>query len=740
MTEEQGLEVKKSMCFFCKPRCIQTVYVKDGRLVKVDPSPIKGCPRWRVTGEWFYHPDRLKFPRKRVGEKGQNKWERVSWDQALDEIAAKLQETKEQYGAEGVAVTAGTSRTYEELNSRFLNLFGSPNQVGQAQICHGNSAVVATMVYGWWPYWMSTEKLENTQCILMLGRDPRPSHQTIWEGLLEAQKRGAKLIAVDPRRSSVAARADLWLQLRPGTDCALLMSMINVIIEEDLYDKEFVTQWCHGFEELRERAGEYPPEKAEEITWVPADQIRAAARMFATHRPSCAIEGMGVAHQPNALGALQARHIISAIVGNIDVAGGEELLGPAPFITEHEIELPEALPEEQRDKILGADRYRLYTWPGYDLIQRQNVERVWGKRCDMYGYTCMATGPALFRAIAYSQPYPVKALITLSSNPMVTMPNVKLVYKALKNLDLYVVVDYFMTPSAELADYVLPAACWLERDFLFNYHNTTPVMTAGEAALPSVVPGEYDRRTDFEFWRELGIRLGQEEYWPWETAEEYYDYRLKPMGLTFKELVQMGRWAPERKYKKYEEMGFGTPTGKIELYSTVLEQLGYDPLPRYKEPPESPISTPELSEEYPFILITGARFLPFFHSEFRQVETLRKMHPHPLCEIHPQTAKELGIEEGDWVWIESPRGRIMQKCKYFEGIDPRVVHAQHGWWYPEMPGEEPWLHGVWISNVNVLTDDDLDHCDEALGSWPLKTLQCRVYKAGRYEAAPPLPL
>jgi anaerobic selenocysteine-containing dehydrogenase len=263
-------------------------------------------------------------------------------------------------------------------------------------------------------------------------------------------------------------------------------------------------------------------------------------------------------------------------------------------------------------------------------------------------------------------------------------------------------------------------------------------MKAGEAALPAVMPGEYDRRTDFQFWRGLGIRLGQDEHWPWDTAEEYYDYRLEPLGITFRDLVEMGGWAPDGyKSRKYLETGFGTPTGKVELYSTVLEELGYDPLPRYIEPPESPISTPEIAEEYPLILITGGRFLPFFHSELRQIDTLRKRHPYPITQIHPDTAKNLGIEEGDWVWIESPRGRVMQKCKYFEGIDPRVVHAQHGWWYPELPGEEPWLHGAWISNINVLTYDDLDLCDAALGCWPLKTLQCKVYKVKTYGPSSP---
>ena len=732
------VQVKKSMCFWCKPRCVLDAYVEDGRLLKVSKSPTKGCPKWSKATEIFYNPSRLRYPLKRAGQKGENKWEQISWDQAFDEITAKLEDIRQKYGAEALAHSSGTSRSQEEFRTRFLNLFGTPNHFGQAQICHGNSAVVATTVLGWWPYWMQTEKLTQTKCIMLIGREPAPSHQTIWEGIVEAKKWGVKLIVADPRRSQAAQKADIWLQVRPGTDAALLLSMIQVIIEEDFYDKDFVTKWCHGFEELRKRANEYPPERGAEITGVPAEDIRRAARMLGQEKPSSVMEGMGVAHQPHCLGALLGRHIIPAILGNIDVPGGDELMGPAPIITEHEVELHEMLPVEQRSKMIGSDRFKLYTWEGYEMVQSA-AEKVWGKRCDHYAYTCMAHAPSVFKAMAYGDPYPVRALITLASNPMVTMPNTKLVYKALKNLELYVVADYFMTPSAELADYVLPSASWLERPHLWNYHNTTPLLRAGEAAVPRFMPGEYDRKNDYEFWRGLGIRLGQEKYWPWETVEDYYDYRLQPLGMTFSELVQRGRWFPEkREFRKYEKTGFGTPTGKVELYSTVLEKLGYDPLLNYIEPDESPVSTPEVAKEYPLTLITGARFLPYFHSEHRQVASFRKNYPHPRMQVHPDTAKQYGIEAGDWVWIESPRGRVIQTCEIFDGIDPGVVHAQHGWWYPELPGEEPWLHGVWLSNINVLTEDGLEHSDAALGSWPLKTMLCRIYKAE--TATMPIPL
>jgi anaerobic selenocysteine-containing dehydrogenase len=232
----------------------------------------------------------------------------------------------------------------------------------------------------------------------------------------------------------------------------------------------------------------------------------------------------------------------------------------------------------------------------------------------------------------------------------------------------------------------------------------------------------------------LGIRLGQEEYWPWKTLEEAYDYRLKPLGHNLEDFVteKGGYFGFPLEYRKYEKKGFATPTGKVELYSTILEKLGYDPLPCFKEPPESPVSSPELAKEYPLILITGARFQPMYHSEKRQIDSLRKQHPQPVVQMNPQKAAELGINDQDWIWIETPRGRVRQKCQYFDGIDPRVVCAQHGWWFPELPGEEPWLHGVWESNINVVTDDDPEHCNTISGGWPLRGLLCKVYKVKKY--------
>lgn len=739
------VEIKKAICEWCHHRCKVAVEIRNGRLVKVEADMehpwaqslsrvVRACPRARAAAEWFYHPERLCFPLRRVGERGEGKWERISWEQALDEIADKLREVKDKYGAEAVAATTGTYRTRHEYAARFFNLFGSPNHATvAAAICWLLSGQIGLAMLGW-PINRPIVSLDpNTKCFLLIGANPAQSRTSAWFTMLDAKKSGAKLIVIDPRCTIPAKAADIWLQPRPGTDVALLMGMIDVILHEELYDKEFVNKWCYGFDKLVECARGYPLDEVADITWVPAEKIKQAAVMYAVNKPAASWNRMGLEQIAGSTEAVQARFILSAITGNIDVKGGERLLGPYPYlVTESEIELGTKLPRSQWQKMLGVDKFRLFSPAAYEIIQ-ENVKRVWGIRLAKWAY-CFPHAPTLFRAMITGEPYPVKAVITYGNEPLVSQPNAKLVYRALKSLELYVVMDFWMTPSAELADYVLPACSWLERPFLGTMMDMANFVQSGEAALPAVKEGEYDRRTDFDLWRGLGIRLGQEEYWPWKTLEEAFDYRLKPLGFTLKDFLSKHRGFDQvpLEWNKYKKKGFATPTGKAELYSTILEKLGYNPLPVYREPFESPISTPELAQSYPLILTTGGRFLPMFHSEQRQVDSLRRMHPAPIVQIHPDKASELGIRDGDWVWIETQRGRVRMKCRYFDGIDPRVVHAEHGWWFPELPGEEPWLHGVWESNINVVTDDDPEYCNKISGGSVFRGLLCKVYKARSY--------
>lgn len=731
------VEIKETFCAWCKAECGLLAHVEDAKLLKLEPDPNwfrkvwpppKGCVRRKAAVEWFYHPMRFKFPLKRRGERGEGKWERIDWDQALDEIAEKLGKLKNTYGPETVATTRGTLRTHEEYRSRFMNLFGSPNQLGHSRICMGPRSVMGDIIAG---KFSNYSIRESTNCVVLLGAEPLVSRPWVAYRMREIKKKGAKLIVIDPRRTRSAEMADVWLPLRPGTDAALLLGMIYVIINEDLYDSQFVKDWCYGFDKLRERIKEYSPEKVAKITNLPIEKIQEAARLYAKNRPGTFIEGMGVEHLYNVCQALHARWILAGLVNNIDIEGGEEQASSSEIIGNREIEMAEAMAPEQWRKELGTDRFSIFS---YD-VQKMVIDaqtKAFGKAGGSWYLTCQGFTPAGIRAAITGKPYPIKAIITQAGNPMVTLANTKLIYKALKNLDLYVVMDYFPTPSSAIADYILPAASWLERPEIWTFIDYSPFVLIRRAAVPHIVLGEYDRRRDYDLWRGLGIRLGQGKYWPWETLEDSINYRLSPIGLTLETAPRV--YTKKREFEKYKRnnYGFGTPTGKIEFYSTILEKQGYDPLPKHVEPPETQVSNPEMAKKYPYTLITGGRIREFFHSEWRQIDSVRKRHPHPIVQIHPFNAKEMDLEDEDWVWIETLRGRVKMKVQIFDGIQPNVVHAEHGWYLPELPEEEPWLHGAWESNINVDMNDDPEVCNPEIGTWPLRTALCKVYKVKSY--------
>ena len=315
------------------------------------------------------------------------------------------------------------------------------------------------------------------------------------------------------------------------------------------------------------------------------------------------------------------------------------------------------------------------------------------------------------------EPYPVKMLFFISSNPVITRANAAEVRRALEKVEFMAVADFFLTPTAQLADIVLPSATWLEMDYTGDFWKRHGWILARRKA---VEVGEC--RSDHEMLNDLAHRVGQGRFW-WDDFEGGLDYILKPLGITWKEFKERyDRMRGPVEYYKYKKAGFSTPTRKFELWSTSLEKWDYDPLPRFREAPEGPESNAALYEEYPYILITGARQPGFFHSENRQIPWLRDLHPDPEIEIHPDTAAKEGIKDGDWVIIESPRGRVRQRARLTSGIDPRVVAGQHGWWFPEKNGT-----GWQESNINILTRNDYDNCDSAMGATHIRTLLCKIY-------------
>ena len=687
-------EVKKirTVCRSCHGGCGVIAHVKDGKVIKVEgdsESPISHgtlCSKGLAITQLAYHPDRILYPMK----KGDNGWERITWDEALDTVIGKFKEVIKEHGPESIVIGQGTGRDYESHLYRFANLLGTPNVLTAGHMCYVSRVAATLITCGNLPI---CDYKAEPKCIVMWACNPQWTNPDEYkgEGFWRAYKKGSKLIVIDPRKGFLAKKAYLWLQLRPGTDAALAFGFLHVIIDEGLYDEEFVKNYIHGWEEFKERVKEYPLERVEEITWVKKELIRKAARIYATVKPACINWGVPTEQTLNCTDCTRLLTGLMAVTGNLDVAGGNVFFVPPPVRTVSQFSRHKDLSPEQRKKRLGGEQYKL-------------ASRV-----------ALITPKVAWDAILTGKPYPLKAGLLCGTNPVITRANAREAYEALKKIDFLAVIDFFLTPTAELADIFLPAGTWLEQNHVADNWKRHGYVLARQKA---VEIGECWQ--DHKIFQELGKKMGQE--W-WDTVEDALDYLLEPTGLTWEQFKEKGYLKGEQAYYKYKEKGFSTPTGKVELYSTVLEKWGHDPLPKYTEIPESPVSRPDLLEDYPYILNAGLRTPTYFHSANRMIPWLREIRPDPIVEIHPETAKKHGIEEGDWVYLTSPRGRAKERAKLNDGIDPRVIVAEHGWWFPEItdPG-----HGWDISNINLLTDNSHEFMDPVMGATNLRVLLCNI--------------
>lgn len=734
----------------CHDGCGLLYYTKDGRLEKVEgdlDNPYnmgRLCMRCLNGVEAYNHETRLKWPLKRVGERGENKWERISWDEAYDTIVEKVRYIQKEWGPETIIGLEGTGRNIIwQVPYLTYAAFGSPNYVlgflagdacylpRAAQQAVMNSDFFVCDCAQHFEERYDHPEFVNPKVIVIWGNNPIITNGDGFFGhwIVDEMRMGAKLIVIDPRLTWLAARAEYWLQIRPGTDCALAMGMMNVIINENLYDHDFVENWCSGFEELTERVQEYPPEKVEEITWVPKELIIAAARRYATAKPAAIQWGLAVDQQVTGIATAQAINSLWAITGNTDVPGGNVIAKSGYNVDDGYSCGLMWVPKELQDKRFGNETFPL----------------------KKYGLASTAHGDSILRAIETGEPYTPRMLWLQTTNTFANMSSeAPRVYEAMKSVYFNVVVDLFMTPTAvACADIVLPAGMSAERDSFRAWF--TPLR-----AITKICDFE-ETKSDEQICLDLGKRLHPEAF-PWETVADWINWKMgndkdkypdafqiewsgktyrergKTEGLTYSELREKVYTYADWQYKKYEkgllrrdrQPGFNTADGKIQLYIDLFDAFDIDPLPAHVEPPESPYSRPELYEEYPLILTSGTRSWEFFHSEHRQQQTMRLFHPWPQVEIHPDTAEKLGIKDGEWVWIESFRGRCQQVAKLVRTIDPRVVNAEHGWWFPEREAAEPSLFGVFESNINNLTSQ----CQNGPAGYgaPNKGLLCRIYK------------
>jgi len=710
-------------------QCIMRVNVKGGKVVEVrgDPMDPEGKGELTLRGEhikeFLYSPDRLTYPMKRTGRRGEGKWKRISWDEALTAIADRFHGIKQKYGAEAIDFHHGHYHSGDILGTylpRLANLIGTPNITNPSHVCHLPRVFLQFNIdFGA----VFQPDLPHTKCLILWGGNPRATNKPQEIAIKEARARGIKLIVIDPRKITYAEEADIHAQLRPGTDGALALGMSHVIVKENLYDKEFVEKWTKGFDRFSQMVKDYPPEKVEEITWVPADIVREMARMYATAKPACISPRNSLDQHTNASCAIRAINILMAITGNLDIKGGNAFTIPVSMGFE-DLKLYDKLPPEQAKKKIGVDK-SLYS----------KMSQAWPS----------AHTPSLWDAILNDDPYPVKAMMVMAANPALICANSNVVQYALKKLDFLVVADLFMTPTAELADIVLPACTFFEQSRVVTYdihadHGWNSTSRLGLS--PKVVEPLGESWSDWKIICELGRKMGYGEYFPWKTREQAIDDELQPFGITCEELkkhpegliitVPPFLYTQKRDffggimrsiiklvafrdypdmYRKYEMRGFMTPSKKVEIYSELLEKHGHDPLPVYREPAESPVSQPELAKEYPFILIAGTKLEAYTHSMMRNIPGLRKYAPENLVEINPEAASKLEINDGEFVRISSPRGRIQCKASVTNSIDPRVVHL---------------YHGFKMSNCNVLTDNKA--FDPITGSVGMKSLLCKVEK------------
>lgn len=735
MGQEQP-KIFKTICQECYMGDGVLVHVKDGRVVKIqgDPeSPVTDgdhiCAKCRnVVEGTLYHPDRLKYPLKRAGARGEGKWERISWDQAVDEISEKILEVSDKYGP--LSFAASVDGWHYTLCCMLMRALGSPNLLKSMEHCEGPGRVMDLAVVGdICTQFGHGPDTQASKCVLLWGQNPAETHLPQWRWIEEARKNGAILITVDPRGISAAKKADVWLQVRPGSDAALGMGLIKVIIDEELYDKEFVNRWVHGFEQLKERVKEYPLEKVESLTWVKAKDIQKAARLYAAIKPASLVSGIGVMQSYGATATAHTHAILVALTGNLDVKGGNLLSSerkPPRFLSAYEFLKPNypehLLPEEIEQKRIGYTEFPLWSGPRAPIAACHNEMTV--------------------RAMITGKPYPVRAVINHGTNLLTQFPDPKTVYQALNGLDLSIHFNYMMTPTAALADYVLPAAHWLEREEIPLIAGLwQPFIEARVATVQPFGESRNEQQVILDiYWKlvEKGLKPQKSrtgvDFIQWKTIPEFLDYCLKGMNVTWEELKKMHKVGfPPKPFRAYDNEGFKfkTSTGKVEFYSTTLEQFGFDPLPSLREPLESPLSTPELAREYPLILMEArVRGGGFMHSSNRWAKWARKAHPYPQMDIHPDTAASAGVRNDEWVWIENHRGRVLHRARVTRDIDPRVVSCEPGWWYPEKKTDS--LYGVWHSNISLLCSMDGPY-DPVQGTSTLRTMLCKVYKAGSQD-------
>lgn len=678
-----------TLCRLCSSCCPITAEVLKGQLIgaerksKLPPQECWPCPKLAAAADIVYSPQRLRQPLIRRKTDG---FREASWDEALDLIASRLLECRQRHGVESVAWLRGMAADWGppwDYAVRLMHGFGSPNAIGNGSVCHVAREMAHNYTYGA----MTIPQLADSDCILVWGKNDQHTNPPAFDAIVQARKRGARLIVVDPVRTGLAAMADIWLQIKPAHDGFLAMAMIDEIVRNGWHDAEFVDRWTVGFDELVRAAVHYRAEDIAGQLALPAADIRAAAQLYAGSDKACIIDGNGLDMQVEVFDATRAVAMLRAVTGNLDRPGGDLLPQPVPV---HNIQLRERL-DPEKPPVTGA--HHLFN----------SFHPNWG----LHAQSCVID------AILDQRPYALKALLVQSGNPAVTMTDSGRVRQALGQVDFLVVIDLFMTRTARFADVILPACSCFEKTQLNRaYLRNGLVMLQNQVVEPLA-----NSWPDWKIIFELGRRLGLDQEFPWQNAEEAIDYQLQPAGITVADIRRHPdglRTAP-LSFEKYQVKGFATPSGKVEFASERLQRAGMAAVPFADGRLDNPISFAEQSTDYPLIGISGARSPFFTHSQFHQIPALLDKEPSASVDLHPDDAGALDIAEGELVKIASPRGCITMPARIRKVVQPGSVRIAWGW------GEtDP------AANLNDLTDDA--RRNPVTGTPGNRSFMCRVSK------------
>ena len=686
---EKEVPMKKhTICRLCSACCPIEAETENGKLVSARRKSILPgdkqlvCPKLDAAAEIVYSPKRLLKPLIRDG----NGFREASWDEALNVVAKRFLHSKQAYGAESVCWLRGMAADWGapwDYVNRLMNVFGSPNCIGNGSICFVGRDFAHTAVYGT----MTMAQISNARCIIVWGKNDKDTAPNAAESMLQAQNNGAKLIVIDPVKTYLAGKADIWLQIKPAHDGLLAMAMIHEIISNNLYDRAFIRDWTIGFDQLKNVAGDYPVDKIAEEIWLDPTAIRDVVKLYTAIKPACIIDGNGLDMQLESFDATRAVAMLRALTGNLDITGGDLL---PKMVPNRNLQLKELLP---KDVVPITTDYALFN----------NFHPYWGRQVQ----SCVID------SILDEKPYPVKTLMVQSANPLVSFMDANRVQRALEKLEFLVVFDLFLTQTAQMADVILPASSSFENTQLDRaFIRCSPVRLQEQVVEPL---GE--SRPTWKMVFDLARRIGLEKEFPWKTAEEAIDYQLEPAGIT----VEMLRKSPDGimaepvKYQKYLTEGFKTPSGKVEFYSEQLAKHGHAPVPFINGHLKDPISFMDQADRFPLLGISGQRNHRFNNSQYRVIPSLLLDGKDCRVDIHPEDARKYAVSNGDMVKVETPRGSIKMRARISEVTHPGVIRLAWGWgdYDPE-------------SSLNRLTDDD--RRNPVIGTASGRNFMCRIEK------------